>query len=39
MTYDVWGNLDVPPDGSGYEDEEFDGANLVDFLIEEELRG
>lgn len=39
MSYDVWGNLNVPPDGSGYEDDEFDGASLVEFLIEGELRG
>lgn len=39
MAYDLYGNLEVPPDGSGYEDENFDGEGLVSFLIEEELGG
>lgn len=30
---DAYGNDIIPPDGSGYEDEEFDGEALVDHLL------
>lgn len=30
---DIYGNAVVPPDGSGYEDEDFDGEELVDRIV------
>lgn len=30
---DLYGNAKTPPDGSGYEDEDFDGESLVGHLL------
>lgn len=30
---DIYGNAFVPPDGSGYEDEDFDGERLLDGVL------
>jgi hypothetical protein len=32
-TNDIYGNAYVPPDGSGYEDDDFDGESLVGHLL------
>ena len=33
--HDAYGNAVVPPEYTGYEDPEFDGESLVDFLLGE----
>lgn len=32
-TTDIYGNAVVPPDGSGLEDEDFDGTELLDNIV------